>query len=32
MLTFSHLVSDEWWKGEIGGRAGMFPSAYVQMD
>jgi hypothetical protein len=26
------IVSDDWWKGETGGRAGLFPSAYVQMQ
>ncbi|KAI5476464.1 hypothetical protein MNV49_007711 [Pseudohyphozyma bogoriensis] len=25
-------VSDEWWKGEIGGREGIFPATYVQMN
>lgn len=25
-------VSDDWMKGELNGRKGIFPSAYVQMQ
>jgi len=27
-----HAVSDDWMKGELNGRKGIFPSAYVQMQ
>ncbi|GAA5847883.1 hypothetical protein JCM9279_006683 [Rhodotorula babjevae] len=31
-ITVLEIVSDDWMKGELNGRNGIFPSAYVQMQ
>ncbi|BGP45622.1 hypothetical protein JCM10450v2_001452 [Rhodotorula kratochvilovae] len=31
-ISVLEVVSDDWLKGELNGRTGMFPSAYVQMQ
>ncbi|GAA5934363.1 hypothetical protein JCM3775_000336 [Rhodotorula graminis] len=31
-ITVLEIVSDDWMKGELNGRKGIFPSAYVQMQ
>lgn len=32
LLICVPLVSDDWWKGEVRGRTGLFPSSYVAMN
>ncbi|KAK4705604.1 hypothetical protein P7C70_g596, partial [Phenoliferia sp. Uapishka_3] len=31
-ITVVEKVSDDWWKGELRGHTGLFPSSYVAMD
>ena len=30
MVNVLEKVSDDWWKGELNGRIGMFPATYVE--
>ncbi|KAL8279335.1 hypothetical protein RQP46_008372 [Phenoliferia psychrophenolica] len=32
LITVLEKVSDDWWKGELRGKSGLFPSAYVVMQ
>ncbi|GAA6061435.1 hypothetical protein JCM10212_002016 [Sporobolomyces blumeae] len=31
-ITVTEIVSDDWWRGELGGRQGIFPASYAQMS
>ncbi|KAG7252910.1 hypothetical protein CRUP_010538 [Coryphaenoides rupestris] len=31
IITNIEMVDEGWWKGQCGGRSGLFPASYVQM-